>query len=115
MTRLWRSRLLILCILTVIGPACVRYHVPLATGPLDEPRASWSIRTGKWLDEREVCRSDADQPCVIRASSPEERVSVVVSVYLHPVADAKTTYQGALFAECMTSGRRVGAPGRCRH
>jgi hypothetical protein len=49
-----------------------------------------------------------DQPCVIDIGSSEQPVNVVVSVYLHPVGDAKTTYQGALSATFMTGAN--GAP-----
>jgi hypothetical protein len=49
-----------------------------------------------------------DQPCVIDIGSTEQPVNVVVSVYLHPVGDAKTTYQGALSATFMTGAN--GAP-----
>jgi hypothetical protein len=89
----------------VASVACVRYRIPMAVGPVDQPRASWSIRAGKPLNEHEVCRSDADRTCVIPASSPDEPVSVVVSVYLHPVGDAKTTYQGVFSADFMPAGR----------
>jgi hypothetical protein len=49
-----------------------------------------------------------DQPCVIDVGSTEEPMNVVVSVYLHPFGDAKTTYQGALSATFMTGAN--GAP-----
>jgi hypothetical protein len=77
----------------------------MATGRADQPRASWSIRAGKPLNEHEICRSDADQTCVVHVTSQDEPVSVVVSVYLHPVGDAKTTYQGAFSANFMPAGR----------
>ena len=100
--RLLRGRLLALGLAITIALACAQ-RIPLAFGSPDEPQASWSIRAGKDGKEREVCRSDVDQPCVIRVGSQNEPVSVVVSVYLHPVADAKTTYQGAFFAEFLSS------------
>jgi hypothetical protein len=99
----------ILCAgLVVIVSACAPVRVPQAAGPVDEPRASWSIRAGERLKEREICRSDMDQPCVIGGGSTNQPTSVVVSVYLHPVGNAKTTYQGALSATFMTGAN--GAP-----
>lgn len=83
--------------------SCTQHHIPIASGVPDEPRASWSIRAGGSLKEREVCRSDTDQSCVIPASSNGEPVSVVVSIYLHPVGAAKTTYRGAFVATFMST------------
>ena len=99
MNRLLPLHLLLVSMAMTLAFGCAPHRIPLALGSIDEPRASWRIRAGKALDEREVCRSDVDQPCVIHISSQDEPVSIVVSVYLHPVADAKTTYQGAFFAE----------------
>jgi hypothetical protein len=84
--------------------SCAQHRIPATTAPVDEPRASWSIRAGEFRHEDEVCRSDVDRRCVIPASSNGQPVSVVVSIYLHPVADAETTYQGALIATFMTAG-----------
>jgi hypothetical protein len=83
--------------------SCAQHQIPTASGLPDEPLASWSIRAGGSLKEREVCRSDADQSCVIPASSNGEPVSVVVSIYLHPVGDAKTAYHGAFVATFMST------------
>lgn len=94
--------------LIAVVAACAPVRAPQAAGPVDEPRASWSIRAGELLKEHEICRSDMDQPCVIDVGSTEQPVNVVVSVYLHPVGDAKTTYQGALSATFMTGAN--GAP-----
>ncbi len=88
--------------LIAVVTGCAPVRVPQAAGPVDEPRASWSIRAGELLKEHEICRSDMDQPCVIDVGSTEQPMNVVVSVYLHPVGDAKTTYQGALSATFMT-------------
>jgi hypothetical protein len=101
-------RLLTVAIAMMMAFGCARHRIPVAPGAIDEPRASWRIRAGKALDEREVCRSDVDQPCVIRVSSQDEPVTVIVSVYLHPVADAKTTYQGAFSAEFFSTTAVTG-------
>ena len=108
MSRLLRTHPLMAITALTMAVACASHRIPMAVGPIDEPRASWSIRAGHSLNEREVCRSDADQPCVIRVNSQDEPLSVVVSVYLHPMADAKTTYQGALFAEFLGTTRPTG-------
>ena len=88
--------------------ACAGRVAPPALGPVDQPRASWSIRAGsEYGAEREVCRSDRDTMCVIQASSEKQPTSVVVSVYLFPVASEQTTYKGAFLASFMGSaGRR---------
>ena len=88
---------------TFLAVSCAQHRIPAAMGPLNEPRASWSIRAGRPLNEREVCRSDADHSCVIPASSKVEPVSVVVSIFLHPVGDATTTYHGAFVATFMST------------
>jgi hypothetical protein len=103
MSRL-RIRWLPIALLAVVfGVSCAQYRIPTATDSLDEPQASWSIRAGTSLNEREVCRSDIDQSCVIPASSDGEPTSVVVSIYLHPVGDAKTTYHGAFVATFLST------------
>jgi hypothetical protein len=96
------SASVLLCLLF----GCAHNPIPMASGPGTEPRASWSIRAGKELKEREVCRSDVDHRCVLRASTEHEPTSVVVSIYLHPIGEAPTTYQGAVVATFM------GTPGR---
>ena len=78
--------------------ACAQRQVPAAIGPVIEPRASWIIRAGEYLAEKEVCRSDRDQQCVLPASSPDQPLSVVVSIFLFPTANVETTYEGALVA-----------------
>jgi hypothetical protein len=98
---LWLRSALVACMLLVAG--CAPYRIPQAIGPAGEPGASWSIRAGDPLKEREICNSESDRPCVIRASSAERPASVVLSVYLRPVGDAKTTYQGALRASVLSS------------
>lgn len=72
------------------------------------PRRSRLIFPKALHGSAQVCRSDVDQPCVIHVGSQNEPVSVVVSVYLHPVADAKTTYQGAFSAEFLSSKAGTG-------
>ena len=86
---------------------CAQHRIPSEVGPITEPRASWSIRAGKSLNEREVCSSDADRPCVLTASSDKEPVSVVVSIYLHPIGDAQTMYHGELVATFMGTAYRM--------
>jgi hypothetical protein len=103
MSPLGIRRLPIAPLAVVFGLSCAQSRAPAATGPLDEPRASWSIRAGSSLNEREVCRSDVDQSCVIPARSNGEPTSVVVSIYLHPVGDAKTTYHGAFVATFLST------------
>jgi hypothetical protein len=106
LTRQVFTRLMPVPVLLSLLLGCARYPTPMAFGPVTEPRASWSIRAGKDLNERDVCRSDADQRCVLTASSEQEPMSVVVSIYLHPIGDAPITYQGALVATFMgTDGR----------
>jgi hypothetical protein len=108
MNRLVPLHLLLVSTAMTLAFGCAPHRIPVALGSIDEPRASWRIRAGKALEEREVCRSDVDQPCVIHVSSQDEPVSVVVSVYLHPVSDAKTTYQGAFFAGFMAGATNAG-------
>ena len=108
MNRLLRIHLLLAGMAMTVAFGCGPHRIPIALGSIDEPRASWRIRAGKALEERDVCRSDVDQPCVIHVSSQDEPVSVVVSVYLHPVADATTTYQGAFFAGFMAGATNTG-------
>ncbi len=83
-----------LAIMVAIG--CAARQIPAAPGPPNEPRASWIIRSGEYGAEREVCRSDANRPCVLEASGSQP-VSVVVSVFLFPT-DAPTTYRGAFMS-----------------
>jgi hypothetical protein len=86
--------------------ACAgRIDAPSAPGVPDEPRASWIIRAGsQYGAEREVCRSDRDQTCVIPASTEQQPMSVVVSVYLYPAGGEQTTYRGAFLAGFMGTG-----------
>jgi hypothetical protein len=93
----------LLCLLA----GCAQHRIPSAAGPITEPRASWSIRAGESLNEREVCSSDADQPCVLTASSDKEPMSVVVSIYLHPIGDAPTMYHGEFVATFMGTAQRM--------
>jgi hypothetical protein len=88
---------------TLLVASCAPYRIPQSVGPAGQPGASWSIRAGDPLKEREICSSDTDRPCVIRASSDKRPASVVLSIYLRPVGDAKTTYQGALRASVLSS------------
>src|SRR5262247_329665 len=81
----------------VTWPGCAARLAPAAPGPPDEPRASWVIRSGDYGNEREVCRSDTNQRCVLQASSDAQPVSVEVAVYLFP-AKAPTTYSGAFMS-----------------
>ena len=87
---------------------CAARVAPPAPGPPTEPRASWIIRAGtEYGSEREVCRSDRVQPCIIPASSEKQPTSAVVSVYLYPAGEEPTTYSGAFMASFMgSSGRR---------
>ena len=79
--------------------ACAgRIAAPPAPGASTEPRASWVIKAGTEAGfEREVCRSDRDQRCVLPASTEGRPMNVVVSVYLYP-ADGPTTYSGAFLS-----------------
>lgn len=88
--------------------ACAARVVPPAPGPMTEPRASWSIKAGPAFgDERELCRSDRDEICVIPASTATQLMSVVVSVYLYPAGE-KTSYSGAFLSEFVESARGRG-------
>lgn len=80
---------------------CAGRIVPAPSGSLNEPRASWSIRAGEYGSEREVCRSDRDQSCLIPASTEANPTSVVASVYLYPAGENATIYRGALMATFM--------------
>lgn len=82
-------------VLTQLG--CATYSPPAAPGLANAPRAAWSIRSGSYGSEKDVCRSDASQPCVLQASSGEEPISVMVAVYLYPT-EAPTTYRGAFMS-----------------
>ena len=84
---------------------CARYVVPVASGLPDEPRASWIVRAGdEYGAEREVCRSDRDQPCIVPASTNGKPISAVVSVYLYPAGENQTTYRGAIMPGFMNEG-----------
>ena len=86
------------CMTALVALAgCAAYRAPAAPGLETEPRAAWSIRSGGYGSERDICRSDANLPCVLQASSAGEPVSVVVAVYLYPT-EAPTTYQGAFMS-----------------
>jgi hypothetical protein len=71
------------------------HRIPEPFAPADEPRASWIVRAGEYLYEQEVCSSDRDQRCVLPASTADQTVSVVVTVFLHPAGGAETRYHGA--------------------
>ena len=89
----------------VVCLGCAGYVVPVAPGPLDEPRASWVVRAGdEYGAEREVCRSDRDQPCIVPASTDSKPISAVVSVYLYPAREEETTYRGAIMTGFMGNG-----------
>lgn len=74
---------------------CATHRIPEPFVPAGQPRASWTVRAGDYLQEREVCSSDRDQRCTLPASTGAQPVSVVVTVYLHPAGDAETKYHGA--------------------
>ena len=65
------------------------------------------IRAGDYLREKDVCRSDRDEQCVITASTSDQPVSVVVSIYLLPAGEERTNYHGAVLAGFIpgTTGR----------
>ena len=84
---------------------CAGRIEPAVLGPPDEPRASRIIKAGKeYGSEKEICRSDRNEPCIIQASSENEPTSTVLSVYLYPAGDDPTTYKGVLLAGFMGSG-----------
>src|SRR5688572_31378639 len=86
---------------------CAGYVMPVAPGPLTEPRASWMIRAGsEYGAERDVCRSDRDQVCIIPASAEGQPTSVVLSVYLYAAGESETTYRGAFIAGFMGTGEQ---------
>ena len=96
-------------LVTLSTAACAgRIAAPPAPGLAGEPRASWIIRAGaQYGAEREICRSDRDQPCSLPASTETQPISVVVSVFLYPAQGAETTYRGAFLSGFMGS-RGVG-------
>jgi hypothetical protein len=106
LTRKMLTPFVLVPVLLCLIVACAHNPVPIANGPGTGPRASWSIRAGRELKEHEVCRSDADQRCVLTTSAGQEPTSVVVSIYLHPIGDAPTTYQGAVIATFMGTTSR---------
>ena len=86
---------------------CAGYIVPAASGPSEEPRASWSVRAGaEYGSEREICRSDRELPCIVPASSEGQPISAVVSVYLYPAGENETTYRGAITAGFIGNERK---------
>ena len=85
-------------LILIATAACGGRIAPAAPGAPTEPRASWSIRAGEPNSEHEVCRSDAQTPCVIEASTSAKPMNVVIAVYLYD-AGAPTKYQGAFQAK----------------
>jgi hypothetical protein len=88
-------RPLVIVLIALTAGACASHRIPEPFAAAGQPRASWTVRAGDYLQEREVCSSDRDQRCVLPASTTENPVSVVVTVYLHPAGDAETKYHGA--------------------
>ena len=105
MGRLQRLDFSAVLLITLVTAACAgRIAAPPAPGVAGEPRASWIIRAGaQYGAEREICRSDRDQPCRLPASTEAQPISVVVSVFLYPAQGAETTYRGAFLSGFMGS------------
>jgi hypothetical protein len=105
MGRLQRLDFSAVLLITLWTAGCAgRITAPPAPGLAGEPRASWIIRAGaEYGAEREVCRSDRDQPCSLPASTEAQPISVVVSVFLYPAQGAETTYRGAFLSGFMGS------------
>ena len=104
--------------LTTMGGCAGRIVTPAPIGASNQPRAAWTIRAGsEYGFEREVCRSDQDQLCIVPASTADRPTHAVVSVYLYPAA-ATTNYSGAFLSEFVGHGNRevkvdeIVAPGR---
>jgi hypothetical protein len=90
--------------------ACGGRVSPATPGSVTEPRASWRISAGtEFGSEKEVCRSDRSQPCVIAASASGTPTHATVSVYLYPAAGEQTTYRGA-FLSSFLGGRGHETP-----
>ena len=88
--------LVLLTVLVVATQACVRRVAPPAVGPPNEPRISWTITAGPQDgNESEICRSDAQKPCVLQSSTAGRPMAVAISVYMYD-AGAPTKYSGAL-------------------
>ena len=91
-----------------IATGCARVVAPVPSGPPSEPRVSWVIRSGpQGGNESEVCRSDRQQPCVLRATTPARPTSVVVSVYMY-AAGAPTKYSGAFHSGFIQTANNAG-------
>ena len=104
----WYHRAFCSMAAVVFSTACAGRVAPAAPGSPTEPRASWIIRAGsEYGSEREVCRSDRVEPCVIPASSEKQATSAVVSVYLYPAGEEATTYSGAFMAGFLGSSGRA--------
>ena len=105
MGRLQRLDFSAVLLITLFTAGCAgRIAAPPAPGVPGEPRASWIIRAGaQYGAEREICRSDRDQPCRLPASTETQPISVVVSVFLYPAQGAETTYRGAFLSGFMGS------------
>ena len=100
-------------LITLWTAACAgRIAASPAPGVAGQPRASWIIRAGaEYGAEREICRSDRDQPCRLPASTETQPISVVVSVFLYPAQGAETTYRGAFLSGFMRRHRARGEGG----
>ena len=89
--------------------ACATRVAPEPSTAGNTPRISWRI----WADSRDgsrepVCQSDAEQPCVIVATGPDEQRGSAISVYLHP-GTTHARFSGAVFAGFLTG--TDGGPG----
>ena len=106
MGRLQRLNFSAVLLIALWTAACAgRIAAPPAPGLSGEPRASWIISAGaQYGAEREICRSDRDQPCSLPASTQAQPISVVVSVFLYPAQGGETTYRGAFLSGFMGSG-----------
>jgi hypothetical protein len=97
-----------LAVLVITMACAARIGAPPAPGPTTEPQASWIVKAGpEFGNEREVCRSDQDQACVVPASTEARPISAVVVVYLYP-AGAKTSYRGSFQSGFMESQTQWG-------
>ena len=77
--------------------SCAANPAP-AAADATEPRISWEIRSGdRTGDERFVCRSGGQEPCVLESTTDTRRTLALVGLHLHPVS-SPVNYVGTVRA-----------------
>jgi hypothetical protein len=89
-------------VVALLHAGCAGHSVPVATGRIDQPRASWQITAAPndVGNQRPICRSDVEDVCVVEASRDNRPVFASVAVYLYPAGE-KTVYKGAFLSGFM--------------